>query len=80
MQNEGIKTLYCLVRITSKLADMAAKLTSCFSSGLSQRRRYNMNKAENEFELPLDEAWKKETFSDNNLRAKNFKFDSAEEP
>jgi len=39
-----------------------------------------MNKAENEFELPLDEAWKKETFSDNNLRAKNFKFDSAEEP
>ena len=56
---------------------MAAKLTSCFSTGLSQRRRYSMNKAETEFELPLDKAWKKESFSDDNLRAKNIKFDSA---
>lgn len=56
---------------------MAAKLTSCFSIGLSQRRRYNMNNAENEYELPLDEAREKESFSDDNLRAKNLKFDSA---
>lgn len=55
---------------------MAAKLTSCFSTGLSQRRRYNMDNADNEYELPLDEARKKESFSDDNLTAKNLKFNS----
>ena len=55
---------------------MAAKLTSCFSTGLSQRRRYNMDNAESEYELLRDEARKKESFSDDNLRAKNLKFNS----
>ena len=56
---------------------MAAKLTSCFSTSLSLRRRYNLDNVENEYELPPDEAWNKESFSDDNLRAKNLKLDSA---
>lgn len=56
---------------------MAAKLTSCFSTSLTLRRHYNLDNAENEYELPLDEACNKERFSDDNLRAKNFKFDCA---
>ena len=56
---------------------MAAKLTSCFSTGLSQRRRYNMDNAETEYELPLDQAGKKESFSGDNLRGRNLKFESA---
>lgn len=56
---------------------MAAKLTSCFSTSLSLRRRYSLDNAENEYELPLDAVWNKESFSDDNLRAENLKFDSA---
>ena len=59
------------------VADMAAKLTSCFSTSLSLRRRYHLDNAENEYELPLEEVWNKESFSDDNLTAKNVKFDSA---
>lgn len=52
---------------------MAAKLTSCFSTSLSQRRRYNLDDAENEYELPLEETRKNQSFSDD----KNLKFNSA---
>ena len=57
---------------------MAAKLISCFSTGLSQRRRYKLdNSGQNEYNLPFEEAREKESFSDDNLRAKILKFDSA---
>ena len=56
---------------------MAAKLTSCFSTSLSLRRRYNLDNVENEYELPPDKAWNKESSSDDNLRAKNLKFGSS---
>ncbi|KAJ7372844.1 hypothetical protein OS493_016767 [Desmophyllum pertusum] len=44
---------------------MAAKLTRCFSTGLSQRRRYNMDNADNVYELPVDEVRRKKSFADN---------------
>ncbi|KAL9958449.1 hypothetical protein ACROYT_G035461 [Oculina patagonica] len=58
---------------------MAAKLTSCFSTGLSQRHCYNMDNADNEYEIPDDEVrTKAESFSDNdNLTAKNLVFNPA---
>ena len=59
--------LPCMINIA--LPDMAAKLTSCFSTGLSQRRRYNMDNADNEYKsVPVDEVRKKaESFSDNDI-------------
>lgn len=66
-----------MIKIAVK--DMAAKLTSCFSTGLSQRRRYNMENIDSEYQLQVDEVQKKtESLSDNDsLTATNLVFDPA---
>lgn len=66
-----------MINIT--VEDMAAKLTSCFSTGLSQRHCYSMDNANNEYEVPDNEVrTKAESFSDSdNLTAKNLVFNPA---
>ena len=57
---------------------MAAKLPSCISTGLSQRRCYSMEKAENAYELPKGKAPEIKNDPDSKASGLTFKYDEGQ--